>query len=141
MIIKSPMNALHNVTNPYQGKEKRVLCLCSAGILRSARLAQILQQDYNCNTRSAGVADYALILVSTALLEWADEIVCVEQEIEMQLMNDIQLLVNQGLWVEEDIDGIRQKTITLDIPDIFDRMSPTLQRIIIEQYEEAINEN
>jgi len=141
MIIKSPMNALHNVTNPYQGKEKRVLCLCSAGILRSARLAQILQQDYNCNTRSAGVSDYALIPVSTALLEWADEIVCVEQEIEMQLMNDIQLLVNQGLWVEEDIDGIRQKTITLDIPDIFDRMNPTLQRIIIEQYEGAINEN
>ena len=141
MILKSPMNALHNVTNPYQGKDKRVLCLCSAGILRSARLAQILQQDYNCNTRSAGVADYALIPVSTALLEWADEIVCVEQEIEMQLMNDIQLLVNQGLWVEEDIDGIRQKTITLDIPDIFDRMNPTLQRIIIEQYEGAINEN
>lgn len=141
MILKSPMNALHNVTNPYQGKEKRVLCLCSAGILRSARLAQILQQDYNCNTRSAGVADYALIPVSTALLEWADEIICVEQEVDVQLMNDIRLLVNQGLWVEEDIDEIRRKTITLNIPDIYERMNPTLQRIIIEQYEEAINEN
>jgi len=75
------------------------------------------------------------------LLEWADEIVCVEQEIETQLMNDIQLLVNQGLWVEEDIDEIQQKTITLDIPDIYEYMNPTLQRIIIEQYEKAINEN
>ena len=71
MIIKSPMNALHNVTNPYQGPEKRVLCLCSAGLLRSARLAQILQQDYNYNTRNAGVSDYALIPVNTALLAWA----------------------------------------------------------------------
>lgn len=141
MIIKSPMNALHNVTNPYQGPEKRVLCLCSAGCLRSPSCAIILQNKYGYNTRAAGVSDYALIPVSTALLEWADEIVCVEQEIETQLMNDIKLLVNQGLWVEEDIVEIRRKTVTLDIPDIYERMNPTLQRIIIEQYEGAINEN
>ena len=141
MIIKSPMNALHNVTNPHQGPEKRVLCLCSAGLLRSATAATVLQNKYNYNTRNAGVADYALIPVSTALLEWADEIICVEQEVDVQLMNDIRLLVNQGLWVEEDIDEIRRKTVTLDIPDIYERMSSTLQRIIVEQYEEAINEN
>lgn len=138
MIIKSTMNALHNVSNPHQGKEKRVLCLCSAGILRSARLAQILQQDYNCNTRSAGVADYALILVNTALLMWADEIVCVEQEVYNQLMYDIK-----NTFANEPTQhiAIQTKTIILDIPDIYERMNPTLQRIIIEQYEEAINEN
>lgn len=141
MIIKSPMNALHNVTNPHQGPEKRVLCLCSASLLRSQTLATVLYEKYGYNTRSAGVSDYALIPVSTALLEWADEIICVEQEVDVQLMNDIRLLVNQGLWVEEDIDEIRRKTITLNIPDIYERMNPTLQRIIIEQYEGAINEN
>lgn len=141
MIIKSPMNALHNVTNPYQGPEKRVLCLCSASLLRSQTMATVLYEKYGYNTRSAGVSDYALIPVNTALLEWAVEIVCVEQEVEIQLMNDIRSLVNQGLWVEEDIDEIRQKTITLDIPDIYERMNPTLQRICLEQYEEAINEN
>ena len=135
------MNALHNVTNPYQGPEKRVLCLCSAGLLRSATLATVLQNKYNYNVRNAGVSDYALIPVSTALLEWADEIICVEQEVDVQLMNDIRLLVNQGLWVEEDIDEIRRKTITLNIPDIFERMNPTLQHICIEQYKKAINEN
>jgi predicted protein tyrosine phosphatase len=56
-------------------------------------------------------------------------------------MYDIQQLVNQGLWVEEDVVEIKCKTITLDIPDIYERMNTTLQRIIIEQYEEAINEN
>ena len=141
MILKSPMNALHNVTNPYQGPEKRVLCLCSASLLRSQTLATVLYEKYGYNTRSAGVSDYALIPVSTALLEWADEIICVEHEVDVQLMNDIRLLVNQGLWVEEDIDEIRRKTITLNIPDIYERMSPTLQRSITEQYEEAINEN
>jgi predicted protein tyrosine phosphatase len=141
MIIKSPMNALHNVTNPCQGKDKRVLCLCSAGILRSPSCAVVLNSKYGYNTRAAGVTDYALIPVSTALLEWADEIICVEQEVYSQLMYDIQQLVNQGLWVEEDVVEIKCKTITLDIPDVYEQMNPTLQRIIIEQYEEAINEN
>ena len=136
MIIKSPMNALHNVTNPYQGKDKRVLCLCSAGLLRSSTLAIILQNKYGCNTRSAGVSDYALIPVNTALLKWADEIICVEQDVFDTLMNDLNKY--------EESNGERielQNIIVLDIPDIYERMNPTLQRIIIEQYEEAINEN
>lgn len=133
MIIKSPINALHNVTNPYQGKEKRVLCLCSAGILRSARLAQILQQDYNCNTRSAGVADYALILVNTALLMWADEIVCVEQEVYNQLMYDIK-----NTFANEPTQhiAIQTKTIILDIPDIYNRTDFELGELLKEQYEQ-----
>ena len=130
------MNALHNVTNPHQGKDKRVLCLCSAGLLRSSTLAIILQNKYGCNTRSAGVSDYALIPVNTALLKWADEIICVEQDVFDTLMNDLNKY--------EESNGERielQNIIVLDIPDIYERMNPTLQRIIIEQYEEAINEN
>lgn len=136
MIIKSTMNALHNVTNPYQGKEKRVLCLCSASLLRSQTLATVLYEKYRYNTRSAGVSDYALIPVSTALLKWADEIICVEQYVFDSLMNDLEKY--------EEINNERielQNMIVLDIPDIYERMNPTLQRIIIEQYEEAINEN
>lgn len=127
------MNALHNVTNPYQGPEKRVLCLCSAGLLRSARLAQILQQDYNCNTRSAGVADYALILVNTALLMWADEIVCVEQEVYNQLMYDIK-----NTFANEPTQhiAIQTKTIILDIPDIYNRTDFELGELLKEQYEQ-----
>ena len=130
------MNALHNVTNPYQGKDKRVLCLCSAGCLRSPSCATILQNKYGYNTRSAGVSDYALIPVNTALLKWADEIICVEQDVFDTLMNDLDKY--------EESNGERielQNIIVLDIPDIYERMNPTLQRIIIEQYEEAINEN
>ena len=136
MIIKSPMNALHNVTNPYQGKEKRVLCLCSASLLRSQTLATVLYEKYQYNTRSAGVSDYALTPVNTALLKWADEIICVEQDVFDTLMNDLNKY--------EESNGERielQNIIVLDIPDIYERMNPTLQRIIIEQYEGAINEN
>lgn len=136
MIIKSPMNALHNVTNPYQGKDKRVLVLCSAGLLRSATLATVLQNKYNYNVRNAGVSDYALIPVNTALLEWADEIVCVEQDVFDTLMSDL------NKYEENNNERIElQNIIVLDIPDIYEYMNPTLQRIIIEQYEGAINEN
>ena len=33
-----------------------------------------------------------------------------KQEVEKSLMNDIQQLVNQGLWVEEDINEIQSET-------------------------------
>ena len=141
MIINSSMNALHNVTNPHQGSEKRVLCLCSASLLRSQTLATVLYEKYGYNTRSAGVSDYALIPVSIALLKWADEIICVEQEVSDLLFWDIEHRVQRNLWSEDVANSIKNKTITLDIPDIYERMNPTLQRIIIEQYEGAINEN
>jgi predicted protein tyrosine phosphatase len=141
MIIKSPMNAMHNVTNAYQMESTKVLCVCSAGILRSPTCATILQYKYGYNTRTAGISDYALIPVSTALLTWADEIVCVEPEVTEQLLYEVERLVKQDLWTQDDYDEVKGKIITLNIPDIYEQMNPTLQRIITEQYEEAINEN
>ena len=73
--------------NPYQMDYKRVLCVCSGGILRSATAAFVLSMEpFNFNTRSAGVEEYALIPVNEALLAWAHEIVCMTKEHEMKLM-------------------------------------------------------
>jgi len=55
------MNALHNCTNPHQGTSKKILTVCSGGLLRSPTLANVLHKNYNYNTRSCGVHDYALI--------------------------------------------------------------------------------
>jgi len=35
-----------NITNPYQTKAKKVLCLCSAGMLRSPTIANTLHKEY-----------------------------------------------------------------------------------------------
>jgi predicted protein tyrosine phosphatase len=79
-IIESKRNQLSNVNNPYQGNQPRVLCLCSAGLLRSATIADILVKTGKYNVRNAGCsAEYALIPLSTALLHWADKIVVVEE--------------------------------------------------------------
>ena len=122
------MNSLHNANNPYQGTEKRVLCLCSAGLLRSPTAAYVLQKELGYNTRAAGVTDYALIPVTEVLLKWSDEIVCVNEETFETLMDNI--VRSQYLSAEY----FKDKMVVLDIPDIYSRMDETLQKIILRQY-------
>lgn len=74
-------NRLHNIKNPYQGTSKKVLCVCSAGLLRSPTAAKVLAQEpYNYNTRSCGITkEYALIPFDNVLYVWADEVYVMEQ--------------------------------------------------------------
>ena len=44
--MKSTLNQLANINNPYQGKSKKVLCLCSAGLLRSPTAANVLHREF-----------------------------------------------------------------------------------------------
>ena len=113
--IKTAMEVSHN---PYQGKYKRVLCVCSAGILRSATTALVLSQEpFNFNTRSAGVEYYALIPVTEVLLEWAEEIVCMTKEHQKQLKN------------------MTEKPIKcLNIPDSYEYRNKELEKMIKENY-------
>ena len=125
----SLMNRLGNAYNPCQGKERKVLCLCSAGLLRSPTAANVLHQKYGYNTRAAGVTTgYALIPVDDVLLAWADEIVCVEPSVRDELFSDY------GEPVPEEI---AKKITVLDIPDNFSWNDPKLCELIIEQYQEV----
>ena len=87
---------MYNSKNPYQGKYKRVLCVCSAGLLRSPTTALVLSQEpYNFNTRAVGLdVSHALVPVDDVLIEWADEIVCMthEQAIRLSAMTDKRIL-------------------------------------------------
>ena len=104
-----------NLHNKAQGSYKRVLCVCTGGILRSATAAEILSREpYNMNTRCAGItSEWSLIPVSERLLEWADEIVCFEQ------------------WHEAKLRQITDKPIhNLDIYDGYTFRNPMLVRLI-----------
>jgi predicted protein tyrosine phosphatase len=113
------MNRLANAHNRYQGKYKRVLCVCSAGLLRSPTAAYVLSQEpYNFNTRAAGLTEeFALIPVDRVLLDWADEIVCMTpdqaEKIREQLEEEkpIVVLNLQGIYGYRDpdlIEGIKK---------------------------------
>lgn len=113
------MEARAPYRNPYQGKDKRVLFVCSAGLLRSATAARIYAQKYN--TRAAGSASYALIPLSPNLIAWADEIVFVNPE-------NYKMASYEFDFSESDVR-------VLDIPDQYEHMHPELIKAFKEQYE------
>jgi len=85
---------LLNARNVAQGDAKCVLCVCSAGLLRSSTLAEILGDDpYYFNTRSVGCnRDYALIPLELVHVAWADEIVVFEKSHYNIVQNLIECL-------------------------------------------------
>lgn len=121
------MNRLANSKNRFQGDFKRVLLVCSAGILRSPTAAFVLSQEpYNYNTRAVGVSeDYALIHIDEVHIEWAQEIVCMGKEQESYIWN------NFG----DQLNGT--PVINLEIPDNFRYRDPKLMEMIKTRYDDA----
>lgn len=114
-------NSASPFDNPYQGKDKKVLFVCSAGILRSATAARIYARKYN--TRAAGSASYALIPVSHELLLWANEVVFVNEENYRSVCKHF------------DLGDFRCAVKILNIPDQYEHMHPELIKHLEEQYE------
>lgn len=118
-------NRKHNCTNPYQGRYKRVLCVCSAGLLRSPTAANVLHKEFGYNTRAAGIIeDYALIPVDEVLIEWAEEIVCMEFYQE-ELLRVLTKKHNPDV-----------KIICLEVPDTYPYMDDDLKTTIVAAYRE-----
>lgn len=112
------------VRNPYQGTDKRVLFVCSMGILRSATGARLYAKKYN--TRTAGSYEDALVPVTPLLLAWADEIVFVNRENFDNVVNKLD---------GESERFVVSKSKILDIPDKYPHMHPELIKAFEEQYE------
>ena len=126
-MIKASKNQLYNISNEYQGSTKKVLTVCSAGLLRSATLQNLLIREYGYNVRNCGTVEaYALIPISEALVKWADEIVFVNAE--------------NYLMVEKELEefGVINKCYVLDIPDAYYFNEPQLIDICREQYDKIV---
>lgn len=125
-MIKATRNQLANVSNIYQTKAKRVLCVCSAGLLRSPTTANVLHAEYGYNTRAAGSSeDFALIPVTEALLHWADEVVFVN-------------LDNAYAMDKEQCAILKNKVVKhLNLPDEFNWNNDRLKDEILRQYAKA----
>lgn len=113
------MNQMAVTKNSYQGKYKKVLCVCSAGCLRSPTAAVVLSHaPFDFNTRACGIdPDFAIIPITDVLIEWADEIVCMTQEHKADLLQ----------MTDKPI-------VCLDIPDNFEYRNPKLMKLVKEQY-------
>lgn len=105
---------------------KRVLCICSGGLLRSPTTALILSvEPFNFNTRSAGVdSHHALICVDDVLMEWADEIVVMNEKQKRQL---------EHRWPNHSVP-----VLVLDIPDMYQYRQQELVDQIRDKYPKAL---
>ena len=122
-------NRLHNTRNPNQGSAKKVLCVCSAGLLRSPTLAWVLSNEpFNFNTRAVGTSDnYALIVLDEVQLQWADAVVFVDDS------NYITACYEH----KELIDNMEH--YVLQIPDVYQFRHPKLVEIATEQLKEVFD--
>lgn len=117
-------NRLWNCANPYQGNARKVLCVCSAGMLRSATAANVLHKELGHNTRAVGLdRGHALIVIDAVLIEWADEIVVMDK----QMKESVSFLCTTP-------KSLKTPIINLDIPDNYNYMDTKLQNLIIERY-------
>lgn len=134
-MIRATKNQRGNLDNSHQDIEnrKRVLCVCSAGMLRSATMAVVFAQNFGYNTRSAGTEDYALIPVTEALVRWADIIICAEPIHKQRILSDISYDEVLG-ELKVFFDETKNKILVLDLPDDFNYMDQTLVKLITERY-------
>lgn len=114
-------NRLANTRNRYQGTFPKILCVCSAGLLRSPTIAWVLSNHpYNCNTRAAGVSEeYALVIADQVLVEWADAIVCAEEEHTYL----IHSLLKENQTPDKPI-------FVLHLPDMYETRDPELVELV-----------
>ena len=118
------MNRMGNARNPYQTDAKKVLCLCSAGLLRSPTLANVLHQEWGYNTRAAGVSqEYALIPIDATLNHWADEIVLANGDVFEE-------------YIQKYNNGSK-RMVVLDLPDKYEWNDPELVALIKKQYADS----
>ena len=126
-------NRLFNSNNPYQGENKKVLCVCSAGLLRSPTTAHVLTKEFGYNTRAAGIdAGHALIPVDVVLLHWADEIVCMDENQKLAIIAEMDKF--EGKNAHLNINLHETPIYVLNVPDMFARMDDKLQSIILDNY-------
>lgn len=128
-MIKGKRNQLANVGNRFQTQAKKVVVVCSAGLLRSPTAANVLHSKFGFNTRAVGAdKEFALIPLTQALIWWADEIVFVN--------HDAFLLLDQE--EKDEIESVAVKVIILKIEDDFDWMDADLRYAIQWQYEDKM---
>ena len=116
-------NRLGNSKNPYQGDFKKVLCVCSAGLLRSPTAAWVLSNaPFNFNTRAVGAnPEYAMVMLDAVNVCWADEVVVMDTKQETVVRN---------------LFNYKGPVHVLNVPDNYGYRDPELVELMTEKFNE-----
>lgn len=128
-------NQLGVLFNSFQGKYKKVLCVCSAGCLRSPTAAHILSSPpWNFNTRAVGLSkEYAIVPITDALIAWADIIIVMDSDMVKQV-NDMQVELASNYEMDY------KQVYNLEIEDDYDYRHPDLVKIMTAKFTEMFGD-
>jgi predicted protein tyrosine phosphatase len=116
-------NHAHHVSA--QTDQRRLVFVCSAGMLRSATGAKAFAAK-GCNTRSCGTHSYALIPLSANLIHWADAVYFAHPENWWK--------ANETFKGHDDLLAVlRDKAQICNVPDIYDYDDSELHAIWAKQ--------
>ena len=111
--------------NPYQTNARRIVFVCSVGMLRSPT-AQIVASQHGFNARACGSdRKLALIPLNANLIEWAEKIIFMEFGNYVQSLNTFE-----GSGYDETI---REKKVVWNIEDHYEWGDNILFRILEEK--------
>jgi len=132
-------NQLGVLFNSFQGKYKKVLCVCSAGCLRSPTAAHILSSPpWNFNTRAVGLSkEYAIVPITDALIAWADIIIVMDSDMVKQV-NDMQVALASNYDSTFEMDY--KQVFNLEIEDDYDYRHPDLVKIMTAKFTEMFGD-
>lgn len=123
-------NRMANAYNMFQGADLRVLCVCSAGLLRSPTMARLISRNYDSvNTRAVGISsEYALIPMDLVHLMWADIVLCANTDhYDFTLA---ALKETEGMWEHPVV-------YDLEIPDNYAFGDKELEHIISDRLKDV----
>ncbi len=105
-----------------QSNRKRLLFVCSAGLLRSPTAAAVATA-MGYNARSCGTGNYALIQLSANLIYWAHHI---------YFMNPENRYVANSIFKDKQdiLHLLNTKSISLNIEDKYNYMDPELTSML-----------
>lgn len=130
----STRNRMANLANKYQGQFRRVLCVCSAGMLRSPTVAWVLSNPpYNFNTRAVGLnKEFALTPIDEAMVFWADDVIVCDDQME----RDVKNIINNSTW-KDDFEA--PNIVNWKIPDMYGYREKGLVEIVNKKAFEEYN--
>jgi predicted protein tyrosine phosphatase len=97
---------------------KRLLFVCSQNRLRSPTAARVFAEWPGVETASAGLSPEAATPVTSALIDWADDVLVMEERHKNELARRF------GAHLKG------KKLAVLDIPDVYLYMQPELVRLL-----------
>jgi len=133
-------NQIGVIFNAYQGNHKKVLCVCSAGCLRSPTAAHILSSPpFNFNTRAVGLSkEYAIVPISEALIVWADIILVMDSDM-VQQVNEMQNVLAKESSAMFEYEY--KQVVNLEIEDDYGYRDPQLVEIMTEKFNKMFKDN